>query len=329
MKPSVSIVIPAYNSAQRIAIPLDALSRQDAPSGSFEIIVVDNASSDGTSQFAVTHPAKAALAQRGIDLRTVREERKGLTFARIRGIREAVSDIICFLDDDTSPELDYVTEGLEAFADPGVGMLISRVYPKYEIEPPPSIARRTLFAINHELGSETIEWGPEAAFAPTVGAGMWIRRDLFLAAVPWKHPEALLSDRNGENLVSGGDIEIGYLIGRTGYKRVYCPRLKLWHHISKSRLNTKYFMRLIVGIVRSQITLNDRYGVQRYGLGRRLLALAELTLALVSLPFLLVRKDGFREALFVLTSRYARVLGAYDAPEAKGFPKIATVKPAN
>jgi glycosyltransferase involved in cell wall biosynthesis len=310
-----SIIIPAHNSAERIGIPLLALAEQNAPDGSFEIIVVDNASTDGTSTIATSHPAIARLARRGVDGRVVREEQLGLAFARIRGVCEARAEFVCFLDDDTAPESDYISEALKAFSDPATGLLVSRIYPKYETAPPPSVARREhLLAINNKLGDDVIEWGPTPTLAPTIGAGMWIRREAFLSAVSWRTPQSAWSDRKGNSLVSGGDIEIGFQIGKAGYKRVYWPDLKLWHHIPAARFNAGYICRLINGIVRSQITLEAKYGKRPHNLRARLLATAQLIYAVLACPAIVLREDGPREVMFVLASRWARLRGPYDNP---------------
>jgi glycosyltransferase involved in cell wall biosynthesis len=307
-----SIVIPAYNSAGRVHIPLGALSLQGAEDGSFEVVVVDNCSTDGTAEAVMSHPAVAALKTRGIDCRIVREGRKGLTFARICGVLEARSDLICFLDDDTAPEPTYVAAGIRAFDDVAVGLVVSRVYPDFETKPPFSVERRQhLFAVNKDLGEAVIELTDGASFAPTLGAGMWLRREVFLTAVPWQEPGRLLSDRSGRHLSSGGDIEIGHLIGRTGFKRIYDPELRLSHSIPRARLKTRYVCRLITGIVRSTCTLEARYGGRRHNAAARLNALSQVVLAGMAAPLVVSRRDGLREVLFILVSRWARLRGPY------------------
>ena len=314
MEPLIaSIVIPAHNSVQRLHIPLEALVSQTAPNGSFEVIVIDNASTDETAKVAMNHWTVIALRERNIDCRVVREDCKGLTYARIRGVCEARGSFVCFLDDDNAPAPDYVAEAIAAFSDESIGLLVSRVYPHYEsASPTPSMKRREhLLAINHKMGDTRVEWEPAATMAPTLGAGMWLRRTAFLATVPWSTPDLMLSDRKGSSLACGGDIEIGFLLGKAGFKRVYCPQLILRHIIPPARLTTPYFCRLIIGIVRSTLTLNAKYIGKQHGLLNRLVSLAYLMLAFLASPLLLFRRDGFRELLFVLVARWAKFLGPY------------------
>src|ERR1043166_3899819 len=246
--PRATVVIPTYNGAERITDVLKSLAEQDIAGDTFEIVVVDNASTDGTAGFVAAHPATRDLRDRGTDCRVVREERKGLTFARIRGIMEARADYVCFLDDDNRPDPRFVAEGLRAFEETRAGLLTSRVFPIYEAPPPPSVARREhLLAINHQLGSTVRDWGARGDLAPTLGAGMWVRRAHFLSAIPCDEPWRLLCDRVGDDLTSGGDIEIGVLMGRAGHRRVYWPALVVQHVIPASRIQRAYFTRLKIG----------------------------------------------------------------------------------
>lgn len=313
MSVKASIVIPAYNSAQRIHVPLEALAAQTASNGSFEVVVIDNASTDETAKVALNHPAVGALRERNIDCRVVREDRKGLTYARIRGVCEARGSFVCFLDDDNAPDPNYVEDAIAAFSDESIGLLVSRVYPRYEsTSPTPSMERREhLLAINRKMGDDWVEWEAAATTAPTLGAGMWVRRTAFLNAVPWQTPEVMLSDRKGSTLASGGDIEIGFLLGQAGFKRVYCPQLVLHHVIPPSRLTTQYFCRLIIGIVRSTLTIEEKYVGKQHGIVHRIASFLSLIVALLASPLLLLRPDGFRELLFVLVARWAQFLGPY------------------
>jgi len=307
-----SVIIPTLNGAKRIGPTLEALVSQCIDKKLFEVIIIDNNSTHDKYRVTEKHAGVCALRDAAIECRVVTEPRTGLSYARIKGILEARSEFVCFLDDDNVPEADYISNGISLFTDPSVGVLVSRVYPRYECDPKKSMRRREhLFAINHRLGDSVIEWGSDTEFAPTIGAGMWVRRSAFLRAVPYTEPERLLADRKGKSLTSGGDIELGYLIGKAGYKRVYSPKLRLLHLIPQSRLTSKYFCKLIVGIIRSQKTIEVRYSQTNFGLRHRLISLLELLAAAALSPILMLRRDGLREVLFILASRWARFEGPY------------------
>jgi glycosyltransferase involved in cell wall biosynthesis len=315
--PVVSIIIPTYNSADRIHIPLAALAAQDGLGHHFELLVVDNNSTDQTARAADSDPATEKLRCAGVACRVVHEPRLGTTYARIRGAQEARGELICFLDDDNAPESGYLAEGIRAFQDPMVGLLISRVSPHYLCGPPrPSMARRDYLLANNRMGDHEIHFRATGSLAPTIGAGMWVRRSAFFAAIPCANPALLLPDRVGNDLCGGGDIEFGVLIGRAGFDRVYCPKLRLRHIIPPKRLEFGYFCRLVSGVARSNLTLESKY------LGRRpaswLAALFGLILTALVLPLFVVAKpDGIRDWIFHWVTKWADWLGPHslESPE--------------
>src|SRR5262249_56453637 len=133
-------------------------------------------------------------------------------------------------------------------------------------------------------------WGPAAkGLSPALGAGLWVRRDVFLDVVPWRESGQLQTDRLGRSLASGGDIELGLLIARAGFLCTYRPELEVTHVLPASRQRTGYFCRLIEGIIRSELTLRKRYLGTHYGLGARLKGLGHLALAALAGPVLLLR----------------------------------------
>lgn len=94
----ISVVIPAYNEEGFIGAALDALHRQTFPRAEFEIIVVDNVSTDKTSDIA---------KERGADI-VVSESNKGTNSARQRGLAEARGEIVAFLDADCIPPSNWL-----------------------------------------------------------------------------------------------------------------------------------------------------------------------------------------------------------------------------
>jgi glycosyltransferase involved in cell wall biosynthesis len=89
-KPKVSLIIPAYNEEKYIGECLEYVIKNS--NGFFhEIIVVDNASTDKTAEVAKKYPG----------VKVVREDKKGLTKARQRGLIESTGEILANIDADT------------------------------------------------------------------------------------------------------------------------------------------------------------------------------------------------------------------------------------
>ena len=89
MRPTISAVIPAYNSALFIADAISSIRSQTCPVD--EIIVVDDGSIDNTSE---------VIRQAGSDIRYIHQDNAGPSSARNRGIDSASGDLIAFLDAD-------------------------------------------------------------------------------------------------------------------------------------------------------------------------------------------------------------------------------------
>jgi glycosyltransferase involved in cell wall biosynthesis len=88
-KPQVSVIIPTFNRGWILKEAIDSVLTQDYKD--FELIVVDDGSTDNTSEI---------LASYGIDIRVLFQENKGVSATRNRGITEASGEYIAFLDSD-------------------------------------------------------------------------------------------------------------------------------------------------------------------------------------------------------------------------------------
>ncbi len=92
----VSVVVPSYNRKASLHRLLSALAAQTMPAEDFEVIVVDDGSTDGT-------PDLVASLRMPYRLKTLQQANTGPGAARNRGVRAASGDLIVFLDDDTVP----------------------------------------------------------------------------------------------------------------------------------------------------------------------------------------------------------------------------------
>ena len=254
----MSAIVPTYNPGVRILPTLESfLNVVELP---WEVVIVNNSPNLPFHEFVTK--AISMLGEK-TTVRVIDEEKTGLTNARISGINASGGDILVFVDDDVEVEREFFRNGRECFENgwPNVGLVVSRIYPKYfEGDPDRPVKKREhLLAINYALGEKVIDFPPDGKLAPTVGAALWVKKT---AAEEIVRSAALaLSDRVGGNLASGGDIEIGFLVGRLGLRRVYSPEVRAHHRIPKSRFATQYFRRLIGGITRSEIAMKKRAGL--------------------------------------------------------------------
>lgn len=106
----ISVVIPAYNAEQTLARCLDGLLAQTAPRGSYEIIVVDDGSTDATRE----------IAQASASVRVLTQANRGAGAARNLGAQNARGEIVLFIDADSIPDSRWIEAMAAPFADPTV-----------------------------------------------------------------------------------------------------------------------------------------------------------------------------------------------------------------
>lgn len=227
----VSVVLCCYNSAKRLPETLNHLFAQQVPEGlSWEIIIIDNNSTDDTVQVA---SGCRDLYGKDIAFRIVPQPVPGLSSARDKGIETAKYDYILFCDDDNWLDPNYVANGF-AFIHPDATIGVAGGLAVAEPEPPvPSWFEQR---ISHYAVGDQEKF---AADGWVYGAGSICRKNVLLQlkAMGWKQ---VTSDRLGDVYLYGGDNEICYMLKLLGYTIRYNASLTFKHFIPQERLNEGY-----------------------------------------------------------------------------------------
>jgi GT2 family glycosyltransferase len=187
----VSVIVPVRNGAASVRRCLDALAQQQG--ASYEVIVVDNDSRDGTAQLVAAHP----LAPR-----VVHESRRGSYAARNAGIAVARADVLAFTDIDCIPKPDWLSQGLSALRTTQADVVGGQIQPS--ASPNPTKWERYDRAI-YLRQDELVE---HAGMAAT--ANVFVRRAV-LEALGGFDP----------SLQSSGDLEFCLRARRAGYRLAY------------------------------------------------------------------------------------------------------------
>jgi len=111
----VSLVIPVYNEESYLALCLEAIAQQTV--SPFEVIVVDNNSSDNTVEIASRYPF----------VRLLHEPRQGVVYAREHGFNATRGDIIGRIDADTVLDPSWIQKTQEVFSDPLISVATGKV----------------------------------------------------------------------------------------------------------------------------------------------------------------------------------------------------------
>ncbi len=110
----VSVVVPVLNAERHLDACLEGLLSQDFPAGAYEIILVDNGSTDASVEIARRHPR----------VRVFRESRPGAYAARNRGVAESTGELIAFTDPDCVAREHWLRNLAAAMAEPNVGIVL-------------------------------------------------------------------------------------------------------------------------------------------------------------------------------------------------------------
>jgi len=119
--PSVSVVIPAYNEEKYLPLCLESIRKQDY-AGEYEVIVVDNASTDNTAKIALDWGA-----------RVVYESKRSPACARQKGTEAATGEIIAFIDADTQAPPCWLSTIVSCFVREPEAVVVSGPYAYFDV----------------------------------------------------------------------------------------------------------------------------------------------------------------------------------------------------
>jgi glycosyltransferase involved in cell wall biosynthesis len=239
----VSVVICTYNRCDQLGKALTAVLSQ-APGVAYEVIVVDNNSSDATREVV------AAKLDNSSNHRYLFEARQGLQFARNTGLMAASAPIVAFTDDDVYVGPEWVATLKRVFDEhPDVDMIGGRVRPIWPRDVPSWITPRQLgpFALG-ERGDVPIRVSAANAAPCLVGANFAFRRTVFDRIGPFDPDYPRSEDR-----------EIQLRLWRAGGVGLYVPTLQISVDIPADRLTKAYFRHWYTtyGIYHSRMGLLD------------------------------------------------------------------------
>ncbi|ERT08975.1 glycosyl transferase 2 family protein [Lyngbya aestuarii BL J] len=238
-----TVAVPTYNGAKRLPQVLEKLrSQTDVEQVSWEVIVIDNNSTDNTAEVVKQYQQNWLS---NVPLRYFFEAQQGLAFARQRGITEALGEWVGFLDDDNYPEPQWLTAAYKfTQIHPQVGAFGSRVIGKFEVTPPENFERIASFLALTERGNQPSLYEPGKKILPP-GAGLVVRREAWLKNVP---SQLVLAGRVGGKMLASEDLEALRYIQQAGWEIWYCSDMVVYHCIPRQRLEKDYLMKLCFGV---------------------------------------------------------------------------------
>ena len=240
----VSIIICCYNSAKRLSNTFAHLANQNVhDSISWEIVIVDNSSKDNTRQvigdLLTNLPFKCPV-------KVVTELQPGLSNARRKGMNESKYEYIVFCDDDNWLSPNYVSEAFRILNENALcGIAGSKILPAFEIGKPKWFDDYEMY---YSVGERFHSSGDVTHTAGSVlGAGMITRKSIWQKIFQSNY-KFLCVDRKGNNLSTGGDMEMCKIVRQLNYRIYYSNVIHLKHFIPKERLSLKYLKKNAFGV---------------------------------------------------------------------------------
>lgn len=197
----VSVVVPAYNASATVEECLQALARQSLPSSEYEVIVVDDGSSDST---------RATAARYGVEVLT--QDHQGPAAARNLGAAQARGEIVLFTDADCVPTSDWIESMLLPFGDDQ----IAGAKGVYHTHQKKLVAR--FVQLEYEDKYDLMRKERYIDFIDTYSAAY--RKEVF------NHNEGF---DPAFPRASGEDVEFSYRLAERGYRMVFVPQASVYH----------------------------------------------------------------------------------------------------
>lgn len=238
MSPRASVIVPTRNRASVLRDCLVSLTRQTLPVEDFEVIVVDNGSSDDTA--AVARSFDGLLR-----LRLLHEAEPGLHVGRHAGAKAARSDVLMFCDDDIEALPGWVGAVVRRFGeDPGVALVGGNDLPSWQGDVPGwlDLWWRQPVARGRALGYLSVLDFGDGVFdiEPTWvwGCNFNLRRAAFEAARGF-HPDGVPRDRLAWR--GDGETYVSHTVRARGWRTVFDSAASVHHRVDASRMTSAYF----------------------------------------------------------------------------------------
>ncbi len=203
MRPKVSVVVPAYNVEKTIEDTIQGLLSQDYPKKRYEIVVVDDGSTDNSKK----------IVKKFKRIKLFEQKHKGPAAARNLGVKYSKGNIILFTDADCIPDKNWIKNMIKPFGDE----YIAGVAGTYK-----TLNKESLIArfIGYEIADrhKTMKNKEYIDFVGTYSAGY--RKDIFLK---FKGFDTTFPTSSGE------DPELSFRIAKEGHKIVFNPGAFVYH----------------------------------------------------------------------------------------------------
>lgn len=274
----ISVILCTHNPRQSyLQRTLEALRQQSLPFSEWEFLLIDNRSEMSLAD-------NLDLSWQG-SAQVIREEKLGLTPARLRGIQESRGDLLVFVDDDNVLDANFLEEARRIAKErPFLGSWSGQCRPGFDEQPPEWTRQYWGNLAIREFDTDRWSNLPRLPATMPCGAGLCIRHEVAQRYLQMHDSgqRGFQFDRTGDSLVSGGDNDLAACACDVGLGVGLIASQGLTHLIPPERLTLDYLCRLAEGIQFSSTLLDAERGVYiepRTFVGRVIDCIREMILA--------------------------------------------------
>jgi glycosyltransferase involved in cell wall biosynthesis len=227
----ITSIICTHNGQKVLDKALQSLTTQTLAKKDYEILVIDNASTDNTREIVSRFQDQPNLGY-------IYESKLGLSHARNTGWQKAKGDVIAYLDDDAIACSEWLELIVETFHSvPNAGAVGGRVEPIWE-EPPPAWINDFM-----QRFLSVLDWSDTP---------IALDDNKYLVGANISFPRIILEKysgfptnlgRKGKNLISNEEIELINKIKGDGQSVFYHPEISVKHLVPAARMNPSWFRR--------------------------------------------------------------------------------------
>lgn len=240
----LSVIFCTYNREKYIYNALKSIAEQDFPAEDYEIVLVNNNSTDATEDIC----RKFQDDFPDIHFRYFLESNQGLSYARNRGVKESRGDILIFVDDDATVFEHYLSSIHLFFeAHPETGACGGPIVPVYEAQKPKWLSHYTEQLIGGALylGDKVKPFrngkypgGGNSAFRRVI----FDKYGLFNVEL----------GRKGTGLIGAEEKDLYARLTKGGEVFYYLPQMGIYHYIPAKKLTASHFKELTYSIGKSE-----------------------------------------------------------------------------
>lgn len=232
-----TVVVCTHNRSALLAPCIESLALQTLPRDEFEIIIVDDGSTDQT-------PAVCARFNHLPHLRVIRQPNAGLGAARERGWRAGSGPVVAFLDDDAEAPPDWLAFALARFE-----QNTTSAFPPAALGGPTRAkweAPRPIW-LDDSLAIWLTVWSPFDEYRESAEEHLFVGANMFFLRAALETVNGFNSalGRRGSSLLSHEESELWSRLQAAGFRAAYDPAIWVYHYVPADRLTKKWFRRRI------------------------------------------------------------------------------------